>query len=358
MFKDLMINRDNIEQVIEEFCRNNYINYTIDKGKQGENKIRYNIDFDNNKMFLDVYYNNKGGTTLQTSNGKLIEEKTKLATFIVNNPLCKMSTNSSHNRDILFENITLDEFNEIIEIIKEEDDYDKELLNKEKEDKIIVKLQGRWSDKVTLIYTFRTKNVRIQGRPLILFNLCCSYFNELLDIENVIDCLQHNYTSNISKENINEQYLKYLPKSHDKHSEKLKKSLIKAVYNLNLKQQEYTCTELVFEVLRALEGHIKLTLLRDYNIKNKNRYGSLSMFKFNRDTGIVTLARKYIDIIDDAEKIAYYEHAYKHYVVYRHNLFHWDYPDDIENDNTEQLENIEDTKTIIMETLKIIDNYY
>lgn len=358
MYKDLMINRDNIEQAINLYCKDKYSEYSIAAEQQGEYKIRYNIIFDGNKMFLDVFFNNKGGTTLQVTNGKFTDVKEELAEFIVTNPLCIMSLAEEHNRDMLFKKIEQSDFEKTLEIIKEDDDCKTTTSQETTEDKIVAKLEGRWSDKVTVTYTFATKNVRIQGRPLILFNLCASFFNELLDVDEVVECLENTYSLSLSGKSVEEQYMLLLPKSHDKHSEKLKKSLLKAVYNLNLDQQEYTCTELTFEVLRALEGHIKLTLLNDYSITSPNKHGTLSMFSYNRDTGVVTLSTPCESTINDPVKIQYYKDAYKHYVVFRHKIFHWDYPDDISSDDTEQLENIEDVRGIIRDTLAIIDRYY
>jgi hypothetical protein len=222
----------------------------------------------------------------------------------------------------------------------------------------MVKFEGKWSDKVTLTYTKSTKSVRIQGRPLLLFNVIDSYFNELIDVEKIVAVLEDNFGENVEKEIVEDQFKMYLPNSHNKHTDKLKKSLLKAVYNLNITSQEYTCTELTFEVLRAVEGHIKLTLLNDYGVNSPNKYGTLTMFSFDENTDTATLKEPVRSKVSDNKKIDYYEKVYKHIVVYRHKIFHWDYPDVLGVDETIQIENVEDAKNIIKDSLALIDEYY
>ena len=44
--------------------------------------------------------------------------------------------------------------------------------------------------------------------------------------------------------------------------------------------------------------------------------------------------------------------------MFRHKIFHWDYPDDTQLDETEQIDDVNDAKTIIKDALKLIDEYY
>ena len=259
MYKNLMLNRDKIKTAIEFFCNCNYKEFDITE-EEKPYFHRYNINFDGNNMFLDVFFNKNGTTTLQPTNGKYIDEKEKLAAYIMESDVCKMKNGNNHNRSLLFKNISLEDFEAIMKMIPHEDCFSAIIKRNDDENSIIIKLEGKWSDKITVTYYKTTQNVRMQGKPLAIFSTVSSLFNELIDIDNIVENLDSSYMMDISKESVEEQYVALLPKSHAKHSEKLKKSLLKAVYNLNLPQQEYTCTELAFEALRALEGHIKITL--------------------------------------------------------------------------------------------------
>ena len=355
MYKDLMLNRENILQAIDFFCSCNYKEYNIDEVKSPR-YTRYNVEFDGNNMFIDVYYNKKGGTTLQTTNGKFREEKEKLAAFIANSDCCKIASNN-RNRTIVYKTISAYDFETIIKLICEEE-YCSAVVNRnDYENSVIIKLEGKWSDKATVTYYKSTKTVMLQGRPLALFLAIDSTFNEFIKFDDIIESLDQSYQLDTSKESIEEQYIALLPKAHKFLTEKQEKSLKRAVYNLNLPPQEYTCTELVFEALRALEGHIKLTLLKDYQIKPNNN-GNLYIFRYDDEKNSVSIISPYDSKIADEDRLNYYKKAYKYLKVFRHKIFHWDYPDDTQLDETEQIDDVNDAKTIIKDALKLIDEYY
>lgn len=359
LFKDLKLNRDHLEQVIKKYAEGKYSTYSLNKTVKSPVLTRYDLVFDDKKLFIDFHFNNKGGTTIQVNNGQEQEEKQIIAEFISKHPLCLMADKEENNRSMLFKDICDENFNSIINLVKEDIENCSSILSEERtETKDVIKFLGKWSDKVTVTYTKSTKNVRIQGRPLLLFNVIASYFNEVVEVEKVIETLEENFQQNVNKATVEDQFKMYLPNSHSKHTDKLKKSLLKAVYNLNVTSQEYTCTDLTFEVLRALEGHVKITLLNDYGVECPNKYGTLSMFRFDETTDTATLLDPVRTTVNDAKKIVYYEKAYKHIVVYRHKIFHWDYPNTFGVDETIQIDNIEDAKRIIVDILSLIDEYY
>lgn len=358
-FKDLNLNRDKIEEAIKFYCKNNYSDFEIKK-EDHTYYIRYNITYNcDNEIFLDVFYTKKGTTTIQTTNGKNTEEKAKIAKYISNSEICKIGENENINKSVLYKNISLDDFKTIIELIPKEQYFNAELNRKENTDSIIIKLEGKWNDKITLTYYKSTKNVRLQGKPLALFFSVSSLFNELLPCEDIISHLDEEYSMELSPALVEEQYKALLPNSHQNHSEKLKKSLLKSVYNLNVEQDNYnyTCTELVFEVLRALEGHIKITLFNHFGIHSTNQFGTLDMFSYNYDEDVVTMNPQSKNAINNDAIVSYYESAYMHLVKHRHRIFHWDNPTN-PIDTTEQLFNVNDAKEIIRDTLKVIDKYY
>lgn len=359
MFKDLLLNRDLIEKDITLFVNENYSNGKVTREEKSKTMVRFNIYSDEKKYFIDLYFNNKGGSTINISNGKETEEKTKLANYIKANQKSITTDKNEYNRSVLFKKILFQDYIAFLELIKENTDLCSSMqILKDDGKENIQKLQSTRQDSVTLTYNKNTKNLRVQGRPLYLFNELFSYFNELVDVSGVVDNLVENYKFNITLGQIEEQYKHILKNSYDKHTDKLKKSLYKSIFNLNLDKSEVTCTELTFEVLRALEGHIKLTFLRDYEIESPNKWGTLIMFKYCDETDTVNLKPEYKNIIKCDKKINYYEKAYKHYVVYRHNIFHWDYPTILEADQTVHIDDINDAKNIIRDTLLIIDEYY
>ena len=360
MFKNLILNRNEIEGVVQQYLDKNYNNATLKVEQKSEYQYRFQINAQSKKLFLDIYYNNKGGTTIQVNNGKEQNEKKKIADFIIKHPLCKMDESDKKNRSMMFKNITEEEFQTVLQIISEDENCATCEDTSEDEKRGISKLTGKWSDKITITYMKTTRNVRIQGRPLLIFNTAVSYFTELIDVDELVNNLEENLGQNIDKVTVEKQYKLFLPNSYDRHSDKLKKSLLKAVYNLNIKNANFTCTELAFEALRAIEGHIKITFGRDYMIGPPNRRGALSMFRFNEETGVCTLGESIRRLINNPLKVTYYEKAYKHLAIYRHKIFHWDYPDPdgFNVDETIHIEEISRVHQIIKDTLGIIDEYY
>lgn len=361
MYTDLLLDNTKIEQAINTYFKMNYSNIKVSPNvKPNTNNFtetRYNVDFDGKNLFLTVFLNSKGKTSLKVKEGKLQDEKVKLADFVIEK--CKLAEGSQSNRSILFKKIDFSDFKETLELIKEEELCTSIKEDKNDDDEVIYKLKCKYNDVVTITYKKTTSNVRVQGIPLILYNLCVSYINELVEVEEVVNNLENNFNQNISNSTVDEQFKLYLPNSYDKHTEKLKKSLLRSVYNLNITSQEYTCTELIFEALRALEGHIKITLSRDYEIKSSKAYGNLDMFKYDYDNEIASIkhnAKTKIQRKND--KVDYYEAAYKHIVIYRHKYFHWDFPDEFGNDGTVQIDNVDEAKNLIKDTLTLIDEYY
>lgn len=70
LFKDMKPNRDNLEKVIDLYDKGNYTTYSLNKNVKSQILTRYELKFDNKKMFLDFRFNNKGGTTIQVNNGQ------------------------------------------------------------------------------------------------------------------------------------------------------------------------------------------------------------------------------------------------------------------------------------------------
>lgn len=362
MYKELLLDNSKIEQAIKNFFKIDYNNIKVipeDKpNKSGFIETRYNVEFDNQKLFLTVFINSKGKTTLKVKEGKLQEIKLYLAEYIKEH--CKIDNNLAiNNQSMLFKTIDFSDFEKTIKFINAEELCKEIRISKEDINEKIYKLKGSYNDIVTITFNKKTNNVRVQGIPLLLYNLCVSYMNELLSVDEVVNNLEENLGKSVSSLSIEEQYKSYLPNSYNKHSEKLRKSLLKAVYNLNVTSQEYTCTELVFEVLRALEGHIKLTLYRDYQVTSSKQYGNLDMFNYDYNRERASIKKDVRNkILSIKDRVEYYKKAYKHIVVYRHKYFHWDFPNDFGNDETVQIDDVDVAKKLIKDTLKIIDEYY
>lgn len=207
-------------------------------------------------------------------------------------------------------------------------------------------------EKVVLkIYKNSNKTV-IQGKQLTIFNLLMSYITELLDIDQVTEVLNECYNLEIPKENIEEQFIVYLP-----HVNKLPKNLSsclhQAVYNLNFDGDMYDYTYLCFPVLKSLEGHLKY-ILDQHNISCGKE--GFSMFT-QANNGAYKLDPESQAKIGSPKKIEYINKCYNRYRAERHTLFHWgQFLGD--TDDTRIIPNKNASDKIIKEVLSLIDEYY
>ena len=299
-YKDVLLNQDNILEVIEEFAEKNYENSEVAQESKGS-RTRYNINSATKVFFLDVFFTKKGGTTIQVTNGKEQDEKIKLADYIIEHPLCQLNKGNNKNCSRTYKNISLLDFKSICNLIGESGNCASNEKVVDSSTEMRYNFIGKWKDKVVITYYKNTRKARIQGRPLLLFSEADSCFYQLIDEENIIDVLNDNYDQSLNKDTIDEDFKVYLPNSYDKHSPKLRKSLKKAVFNLRVPDNGYTCTELTFEVLRALEGHLRLNMMNDYNIKFNNN-GKFTMFSFDYNTSICKLKESTCSIINDTNR--------------------------------------------------------
>lgn len=360
MFKELLLNVNNIEIVINDYFREKYSNYevTLNEKKTKQNNNVYDVKFDGRELFLSVFINKQGKVTLKVKEGKEQEEKKLLATYIVNSPKCKIQ-GETKSKNLSFKNIAFDDFKDVISIIEEEEWCTSCNPTEDNEIKLSYRVIGRYRDGLTINYFKTTNKVTLQGLPLEVFNYTTSFFNELLEIDEVVNTMNEVCNESIGVTTIEDKFKGIMPNSYGKHTDKLEKSLIKSVYNLEATCQELTCTELIFEPLRALEGHIIITLSKDCGVVKPYK-GNLSMFTYDEDNDIVSF-RKSIDedkVREKNNKVDYYKRAYRHIVRYRHRYFHWDWNEELSQDVTLHLDDIGVAKGIILDTLKLIDEYY
>lgn len=356
MFKNLNLNREEIEPSIRRYAEGRYENFGVKVDKY-PSFVRYSltvIEERSRDIFLDCYLVKNGTTTINVSNGQELEEKAKIATFIKNDKKCCIESKEVKNKSVIFNNIDSKLFNTIIENIKDEyQDYISESYFVQENDSMW-KCSGKNSDSITVTHFAGTNNVRMQGKPLIMFSIAASFFEQIIPIENFVESIEVNYKKKIEIGEIDKQFKNYLPNSYNKHSDSLKKSLLKSVYNLNIISFEYTCTELCFEALRALEGHLKIILAQN-NVYVEYRF---NMFQYNKEFDKAYLNACTKKLINNETKVEYFEEVYNYIKVFRHKIFHWDSPNDLGVDETIHYEDLGEVKNIIVDSLTLIDKYY
>ncbi|CEQ21549.1 Uncharacterised protein [[Clostridium] sordellii] len=352
-FKGLNIKREEIIPSINKFCSIYFNSYLVDKEfiQKGGTRHRLQIKADEKSFYMDFHLNLDGTTTIEDFGGNEVDIKKELAKFIKEK--CQFKDNCS-NKWFVANDIEKEDFDAIVEILEESEFYDKTIKKSEIKDGWIFQCRSKYNEKLTINYYY-SKKVVIQGRPLFLFNEAITMISELIDPAEIPKAFNDCYEINIDKDDVITQYEIKMPNSYDKHSLKLKKVLLQAVYNTNIKGNmfEYSC--LPFPALRALEGHLKYIYIANSVIIGKNPIGSI----FYKNNSRFYMKEEYSSQIRTTEELNYIENAYNYYHSQRHTLFHWgDVECAYDIDETRVIENYGQAINLINDILKLIDNYF
>lgn len=368
MFKDLNINIDNLETVINEYFKQKYsnVNVALNPKKTTEKNKVYDINYDENYLFISIFIKDNGKYTIKVKEGKNQDEKEKLAQYIVEK--CSYDINDVQeeaiNEAYTYKDIDLETIDELVNMFKKDELI--ESIDEVKNDGIrtIYRVIGLNKDKLTMTY-YKTKKVVIQGKEKETFSYIRAIFDSIIGEEEVVKTLNENYKANTELSEIDRKYNEIMIYSKDKHSEEFKKSLLSTMYNLVVDCQKSTYTDFIFEPMRLLELHIIKTLYEDFDIRRPNntrrrRYNNLYVFKRNEVTGEVSFRNE-----DDRIKVAskgkeeYYLRTYDHIYTIRHSLyFHAGYNFELGTEIINHIEDIQEARNLILDTLRLIDEYY
>lgn len=356
-YKRLNLNRDKIVEVLEEFLSQRYASYTIDKNVKDLENVRKRIKFsvEGTEMYLDVHYNSDGTTTLEDFGGSNSTIKPELCQFIKER--CEISSSDGDSWFVV-DKISEEDFQIIVDMVLESQYCAGCISKNEKEN--LYHFKGIYGEKLTITFHNQKNNkLVIQGKQLLLFMFVREIVTELVDYDDIPKLLNTNYQNNIDKDGIVEQTRIYMKNSYDRiWSEKLKKCILQAVYDLNRDEDMFDYTELVFSAYRALEGHMR-NVIREAGITiDKNFYifdqGTTHMMsKYKND-----VRAKISDLNKANAIIEYIENTYKYFGDKRHIYFHWLNPDPTGRDITPIVRTTNEARGMIKETLEYIDKYF
>ncbi|WP_169910810.1 type II toxin-antitoxin system RnlA family toxin [Evansella clarkii] len=320
--------------------------------------IRYRIDYvingEDNK--IDFHYNNDGTTTIDPNPGKRDEFKIELADFLKESPICTHSNISKFEKPyFVFKDISFDDITTVIELVLEGKGIK---LNHKDENARWTKwfLDGDFNETVVVSYFHKSQKLMVQGKPLKLFAEVYTLVMALLEVEEMPKVMEQNFSvgEKITKDEIKESLENFLPNSHGKLDEKMKKVLYQSIYNLRLQADMFDYTFLTFPSLRVLEGHLR------YRMKEKNiplEEGKFSMFCKSHN-GKYVLQSAYQAYFTDQQRESVQD-SYNFLNKNRNSLFHWNNLEGPLNiDRTKVIDNISDARGIILNVFDIIDNYY
>ena len=197
----------------------------------------------------------------------------------------------------------------------------------------------------------------MQGKPEQLFSTMLSYVTELVEVEKIPQIYNDTYKINIDKDEVCAKFQHYMPNAYDKLPVKISRTLHQAVYNLKIEGDMFDGTYLAQPVIRAIDGHLRMLLLKFEIISD------LKCIKANgyRDIFEVVGKGKYRLRSDKygkatAEQAEYIGNCYTFFNNNRNKLSHWDDPT-TPLDTTDLLD-VGRAHDLIKRTLLLIDKYY
>ena len=355
--KKLHLNRTNIREAIIKYYEEQ--NEEVNVGElepKGGTRHRINIGKKEYVFYIDFHFNNDGTTTLDCSGGQNVSDKEKVCLYI--KQYCQISDKNADHWFVL-DGVTQNDFNASIEVVQESNYYGDILKQPvEKEGMQVYQFRGSYGEKVT-VTRYATGKVVIQGKHLMLFEDIIGIMSNLVDYEDIPKLLNTNYKVSINKDDIIEETKIIMQDSFDKiWTEKLRKSILQAVYNMNLDSDMFEYTMLVFPAYRALEGHLR------YVLNNNGIVMKSTEFHLFENDG--TLLKEYKDKIHDYHNnsqheikvIKYLEETYKYFADNRHIYFHWNKPNPTGLDQTNLVRDRAHAVTLIRETLEYINTYF
>ena len=313
-YPDLNLDREKIITHLEKEDQEGISNKFEKKG----NAYHCNFVADKKKALLIFHYKANGTTTVQFSVGKNPDLSKEFAKKIIEN------TKLSESKAIscTFKDITADEFDLFEEYIQEEIEGSKIVNKSDESDQIVIKVEGRENDQVTVTYYKTTGTTLLQGRPLPIFLETKTFFCTIVSQEQIIENENNVFDIQITKEEINSELAEYMPTAIGFLDRKIIKIITPALTlgKINVDLDDYSC--FAFPALRGLEGYIKQLLKTNFkDYKNQQNIGSL--FNKTKENGFKLQSFVDKEIGNPAIKAAL-ETSYTLYYSKRHAYFHID----------------------------------
>lgn len=358
-YKKLYIERDGIIDVIKEYLEKECEVYVVSgnfKDFNGTQK-RLEIKFDSKELYMDFYFNKDETTTIGVVGGNHIDVKVAIANYIMNSRICCLFENDDFkNSWYVVKNINSETVENIIELVSECDENSiiksKEKYEGEYGPKWLV--VGKYKEKVNIHYYDSKNKVMIQGKPRIMFSMFTNAFNELVDENCVVSNFNDFFKLEIEPSNIENQLTKYLPDVNKPIPDKLKKTLLQSVYNLNIDGEMFDYNFLTYPIFRGLEGHLRY-VFKEHSIVANKTIGN--EFDYNDNNKVHELKEAHRNSFNDCQnKIDYTNKVYRKLKVFRNRLFHWDRL--FTTEDTTLMLSKEEARTHIIECFELINEYY
>lgn len=257
-------------------------------------------------------------------------------------------------------NIKRDDFEAILELLKEDiPDLSVEKYEQPYGQGYLILTNAPERQKLKVTHYDGKNKLWLQGRKESLFNQLSLYIVELLETEEVPRFLNTVYKLNVDEDVVETRYHELLPNASQHVTDKVSRTLHQAVYNLNINEAPYDATFIAEPSIRVLEAILKLAL-KEHDLplrKDEEQYDTFFIFKKIKNVNLYKVKPEYVTSQHSQDLLDYLSRLYTHFHQHRHTLSHWDDPT-MGVDTTTLLNTPNAAHTLILETLKIIDDYF
>lgn len=324
-YSKLCIDKSKIEGWITLWCEENLDGQSEISGIEKSDRIQYTISNNSNIIKIDFIKCNGGLLTIHPKVGVNIPISTQIADSIYNrvNNVLKDSP-FAHGFSIV---VSEDDFEVIIELIKEMDDVDQtnysEQLADGKAKYYLYQFRGSAGDCVTIKYYLSTKRMQIQGKPLWLFNEIVSMVSENgADMNDVVDAQLRYCNVEMEKADVYEEMESVLGTNLYKFLSNAHRAILSTAFifsKIEVAMTDYS--PMVQQALRTFEGFAK----KVFNQKGIECLGDTQLGAFftrpDKESPF-TMQEKYADILKDEEMERKLTSMYNFYFKKRHPYFH------------------------------------
>ncbi|WP_373753769.1 type II toxin-antitoxin system RnlA family toxin [Neisseria weixii] len=320
MFKNLNLDRANIEQCLNSFCIENGIQF---KNQEKNGGLHIALTKMGQESALIILHLRKDGTTtIQFNQGRNQELGQRCAEYMK----AQLCPEEAATLDLVIKGVSQEDFNTVYEEIKNNDidnklTYNETPISGGNQYKLF---SETYKDSLALSYFPNTNNLRIQGKPLSCYKIVAYALTYILDTDTLGKILykKDDADSIIARPEMAEAHLKkVLPKSFSYLPQIIRDMLISSqcIKSAAPNLPEYSM--LTYVELRALEGIIKEHLSSKGLSPLPQFIGELFDKTGHRPVRFELKAEDTENF--NGNKIAV-EAAYSYYYERRHALFHMD----------------------------------
>ncbi|TVZ14341.1 type II toxin-antitoxin system RnlA family toxin [Maribacter sp. MAR_2009_72] len=337
-YKDLPINREKIDQMLNEYPGIK----SFTKTEKPNGLFQYHLNTEGGPACLNVYLLKGGGTTFHPS-GKNQEFTKSVAGFLKANCLrgdgetksIRIANFPSEGKDLLF-NFLKEECNAKV------NNGDNHPHGKQ------YKIVGKDGDSV-VFWIYTNGACHIQGRQYSVYTDILEMLAEIMDYREIIDSQLKTIKVDITAAEALGDMQVLLPSTFDFIKDKLKAiiSPALALKKLDIELTDYS--SFAFPVLRGLEGYLKQVLGHFGIVIGKDGFGEIVESNSVGRPVLTEFAREKITVTSKQKVIL---DLYKYFNKHRHGLFHVDSA----IESARVLENKSECITLIDNTVILIED--